>query len=102
MRPFRLKNRRFVGNRATGAHKGKKIRMLFSRASLGFNDVDDGSGSRNGSLIQLFFILELVIFTWARSDRCSRVIFDSKGHSQKSLHVFLIFSFSKYFCLGPW
>ena len=57
MRPFRLKNRRFVGNRATGAHKGKKIRMLFSRASLGFNDVDDGSGSRTGSLIQLFFIL---------------------------------------------
>ena len=57
MRPFRLKNRRFVGNRATGAHKAKKIRMLFSRASLGFNDVDDGSGSRTGSLIQLFSIL---------------------------------------------
>ena len=31
MRPFRLKNRRFVGNRVTGAHKGKKIGMLFPR-----------------------------------------------------------------------
>ena len=31
MRPFRLKNRRLVGNRATGAHKAKKIRMLFPR-----------------------------------------------------------------------
>ena len=93
MRAFRLQNRRFVVNRPTGAHKAKKIRVLFSRASLGFNDVEDGSGSRTGSLIQLFFILELVIFTWARSDRCTRVIFDSKGHSQKSLHVFLIFPF---------
>ena len=80
----------------------------FFKVSLGFNDVEDGSGSRSGSLIQLFFYIELVIFTWARSDRCLRVIFDSKGHSQKSLHVFLIFSFSKYFHLGsckllvPW
>ena len=31
MRPFCLKNRRFVGNRVTGAHKAKKVRMLLPR-----------------------------------------------------------------------
>ena len=52
MRPFRLENRQFVGNRATGTHKD-----AFFHASLGFNDVEDGSGSLTGSLIQLFCIL---------------------------------------------
>ena len=31
MRPFRLNNRRFVGNHVTGAYKAKKVRMLFPR-----------------------------------------------------------------------
>ena len=44
------------------------------------------------------FYIELVIFTWARSDRCTRVIFDSKGHSQvfacvSNFFLFKVFPF---------